>query len=81
MVFLVSIRVDWNRQPVSVHAEDADILRALIHHLRQQHNVKKRSIVMPDRESGGHLFFLYQACDPRWIASFVEQHQRGDLDG
>jgi hypothetical protein len=26
---------------------------------------------MEDREEGsGHLFFLYQACDPRWIASF-----------
>jgi hypothetical protein len=26
---------------------------------------------MEDREEGpGFLFFLYQACDPRWIAGF-----------
>jgi hypothetical protein len=26
---------------------------------------------MPDRESGGFLFFIYQACNPKWIADFL----------
>ena len=58
MVFSVSIRVDWDRQPVSVHAEDADVLESLIQYLKQQHNLRKRSIVMPDRETGGFLFLV-----------------------
>ena len=68
----VKIWVDWDRQPVSVHSESSEHLEALILHLRQQHNVRKRSLVMPDREQGGFLFFLYQTCDPRWIAAFLD---------
>ena len=68
----VKIWVDWDRQPVSVHSESREDLEALILHLRQQHNVRKRSLVMPDREQGGFLFFLYQTCDPRWIAAFLD---------
>ena len=68
----VKIWVDWDRQPVSVHSESSEHLEALILHLRQQHNVRKRSLVMPDREEGGFLFFLYQPCDPRWIAAFLD---------
>ena len=68
----VKLWVDWDRQPVSVHSESSEDLEALILHLRQQHNVRKRSLVMPDREQGGFLFFLYQSCDPRWIAAFLD---------
>ena len=65
--------VDWDRQPVSVHGEDRDELEALILHLKSQHNLRKRSLVMEDRENGGFLFFLYQSCDPRWIAAFLSE--------
>lgn len=74
------LRVDWERQPVSVHSEDAALLERLILFLRNQHNVRKRSIVMPDREEGGHLFFIYQICDPRWIVAFLDS-ERGDPFG
>ncbi|MAK84232.1 MAG: hypothetical protein VXZ04_00945 [Candidatus Thermoplasmatota archaeon] len=67
------IWVDWDRQPVSVHGEDQASLEALIQYLKQQHNVRKRSLVMPDRENGGFVFFLYQSCDPRWIANHLNQ--------
>ena len=60
MVFQVSLWVDWDRQPVSVHAAETEILEQLILHLRNRHNVRKRSIVMPDRENDGYLFFIYQ---------------------
>lgn len=67
----MALRVNWDRTPVSVHHESKAILEALILHLRNKHAVRKRSIVMQDRENeSGFLFFLYQACDPRWIASF-----------
>lgn len=76
----MSIRVDWDRQPVSVHSDNAAVLERLILFLRNQHNVKKRSLVMPDREEGGYLFFIYQVCDPRWIGAFLE-NESGDVDG
>ncbi len=78
MVFQVSLWVDWDRQPVSIHAAETEILEQLILHLRNRHNVRKRSIVMPDRENDGYLFFIYQVCDPRWIASFLENHEGAD---
>jgi len=67
----VAVWVDWDRQPVSVHGDESAELEALILFLKSQHNLRKRSLVMPDRETGGYLFFLYQACDPRWIAQFL----------
>ena len=64
--------VDWNRTPVSVHGPNMNQLELLILHLRNNHNVRRRSLVMPDREQGGFLFFLYQACNPLWIAEFID---------
>ena len=64
--------VDWNRTPVSVHGPSKNQLELLILHLRNNHNVRRRSLVMPDREQGGFLFFLYQACNPLWIAEFID---------
>ena len=64
--------VDWNRTPVSVHGPNKNQLELLILHLRNNHNVRRRSLVMPDREQGGFLFFLYQACNPLWIAEFID---------
>ena len=73
MVFALPIWVDWDRQPVCVHGDEQAPLEDLILYLRQQHNVRKRSLVMPDRENGGFVFFLYQSCDPRWIAEFLQR--------
>ena len=73
MVFALPIWVDWDRQPVSVHGDEQAPLEDLTLYLRQQHNVRKRSLVMPDRENGGFVFFLYQSCDPRWIAEFLHR--------
>lgn len=67
------IWVDWNRTPVSVHGSVQEQLERLILHLRNTHNLRRRSLVMADREHGGYLFFIYQACNPLWIAEFVEQ--------
>ena len=72
-VFSVPIWVDWNRTPVSVHDSEQESLELLILHLRNTYNVRRRSLVMPDRERGGFLFFIYQACNPLWIADFVDR--------
>ncbi|MDG1539483.1 MAG: hypothetical protein P8Q40_06105 [Candidatus Poseidonia sp.] len=72
------VRVKWDRMPVSVHSEDREELESLILHLKHQHNVRKRSLVMDDREEGGYLFFLYQICDPRWIANYLNNQNGSD---
>ncbi|MAH29659.1 MAG: hypothetical protein CL959_03155 [Euryarchaeota archaeon] len=69
------IWVDWNRTPVSVHGPDQTALEQLILHLRNTHNVRRRSLVMQDRENGGFLFFIYQACNPIWIAEYLQNSE------
>ena len=68
----MSVRVNWDRTPVSVHHDQGDVLEALILHLRNKFGVRKRSLVMKDRDEGGYLFFIYQPCNPRWILEFEE---------
>ncbi len=67
----MSVRVDWNRNPVSVHSEDKEELELLVNFLKSKYSIRKRSLVMEDREEGGFLFFLYQPCDPRWVLEFI----------
>jgi len=69
----VPVRVNWDRTPVSVHHDSKNVLESLISHLRNVHGIRKRSLVMADREEGGFLFFLYQPCNPRWILEFNPQ--------
>ncbi|MBA4695500.1 MAG: hypothetical protein DWC06_01520 [Candidatus Poseidoniales archaeon] len=67
----MAIRVAWDRTPVSVHG-GKDELSSLIQHLREKHNFRKHSIIMPDRENDEEaVFFLYAPCDPRWIAEVL----------
>ncbi len=74
-VLFVAVRVYWKRTPVSVHHPNRDVLESLILHLRNNHGIRKRSIVMPDIDEGGFLFFIYQPCDPRWIMAWQESYQ------
>jgi len=71
----VPIWVDWKRTPVSVHGPEQDELEQLILHLRNTHNVRRRSLVMQDRENGGFLFFIYQSCNPLWIAEYLQKEE------
>ncbi|MEK9730212.1 MAG: hypothetical protein VW230_00480 [Candidatus Poseidoniales archaeon] len=69
----MAVRVDWDRQPVSIHANDSDELEQLIQFLRSKYNCRKHSVIMRDREHGeGYLFFVYQNIDPRWIVAFQQ---------
>ena len=67
----MTVRVDWDRTPVSVHHAQKEVLESLILHLRNKHGIRKRSLVMEDREDGGFLFFMYQPCNPNWILEFT----------
>ena len=67
------IRVDWTQDPVSLHAESAEVLNQLFAVLREQHGLKKRSIPMPDHENGGFVAFLYAPIDPRVLATAIEE--------
>ena len=61
------MRVDWERTPVSIHGS-RDELTTLLNHLRDNHSIRKHSLIMPDRESEEEaVLFLYQPCDPQWI--------------
>ena len=61
------LMVAWDRTPVSVHASKDELTR-LIQHLRNNHNFRKHSKIMPDRENEEEaVVFLYAPSDPRWF--------------
>lgn len=66
----MAVKVNWDRNPVSVHSVDSEPLNHCINYLRNRHGIRKHSVVMPDRIEGGYIFFLYEACDPKWFAEF-----------
>ena len=53
------------------NVDKKEVLESLILHLRNKHGIRKRSLVMEDREDGGYLFFMYQPCNPNWIIEFT----------
>lgn len=66
----MTVKVNWDRNPVSVHSENSEELNLCINFLRNKHGIRKHSVVMPDRVEGGYVFFLYAPCDPKWIIEF-----------
>ncbi|MDA0877666.1 MAG: hypothetical protein O3B05_02215 [archaeon] len=66
-----AVQVSWDNDPVSLHAQEAEVLNRLFALLRERLDVRKRSIPMPDRERGGFIAFLYQPVDPRRLAELI----------
>mgnify|MGYP004200886105 FL=1 len=61
------MRIAWDRTPISVHGPKSQ-LQELLNRLRNKYQVRKHSIIMPDRDSEDEaVFFLYQPCDPVWF--------------
>ena len=58
------VRIDWNRQPVSIHSEDRQELEELIQFLKAKHSIRKRSIIMQDRENSGIFYFYLPTMRP-----------------
>ncbi len=66
-----AVRVSWDHDPVSLHANDEALLNRLFAILKERHDIKRRSIPMPDRENGGWIAFLYQPVHPRDLATAI----------
>ena len=58
----MSIQIDWARNPISVKSQDLERLSIFLNFLKSN-GVKKHSILMPDRETSGHIFFIYENID------------------
>ena len=55
----MAISVDWVRIPINVRSEKLEELKKLLEYLNKK-GLKKHSIIMPDREEGGFIFFIYE---------------------
>jgi len=74
---MVKVLINWDRTPVSIHHPNKSVIDSCLRHLRINHMVTKRSISMPDRNSGGFLAFIYQVFDPQWIITWDEKRLSG----
>jgi len=66
------IHVDWGRNPISIKSLNKDELNDLLVFLREN-GLKKHSIIMPDRESGGFLFFVYGKLEESFIEKWKSE--------
>ena len=62
----MSIDVDWGRNPISIKSSNKEDLVNLLAFLKEK-GLKKHSIIMSDRVSGGFLFFVYGKLDKNVI--------------
>ncbi len=62
----MTISVDWGRNPISIKSSNKENLTSLLAFLKKN-GLKKHSIVMSDRESGGFLFFVYGKLEESMI--------------
>ena len=68
----MQVSIDWEANPINVWHIDKTILDELLKHLHF-HGLLKHSIVMPDRDRGGFLFFVYETVDPNLILEWEER--------
>lgn len=66
------IQVDWTRIPISVESNDKSELNDLLNYLKKK-GLRKHSIIMPNRESEGHLFFIYDNINKQDIDAWKEE--------
>ena len=70
----MSIHIDWARNPIIAKSQDEEKLSEFLIFLNKS-GVKKHSIVMQDRESGGFILFLYQKIDEEIIDKWNEVNE------
>ena len=62
----MSIQIDWARNPISVKSQVRSELDDFLNFLNEL-GVRKHSIIMSDRETKGHILFIYQKLDEEII--------------
>ena len=62
----MSIQIDWARNPISVKSQVRSELDDFLNFLNEL-GIRKHSIIMPDRETKGHILFIYQKVDEEII--------------
>ena len=62
----MSIQIDWARDPISVKSQVKLDLEVFLNFLNEL-GIRKHSIIMSDRETKGHILFIYQKVDEEII--------------
>jgi len=68
----MSIDVDWGRIPISIRSENNTELTQFLNYLKKK-GLKKHSIIMPDREHGGFIFFNYEKMEKNILEKWIKE--------
>ena len=66
------IDVDWGRIPISIRSEVNSELSQFLNYLKKK-GLKKHSIIMPDREQGGFIFFIYEKIEENTLEKWNKE--------
>jgi hypothetical protein len=66
------IDVDWGRIPISIRSEVNSELSQFLNYLKKD-GLKKHSIIMPDREHGGYIFFIYEKIEENTLEKWNKE--------
>ncbi len=66
------INVDWGRIPISIRSDNNSELVKFLKNLNKN-GLKKHSIIMPDRENGGFIFFIYEHMEESILKKWIEK--------
>ena len=65
------IDVDWDRIPISIRSGSNTELSEFLNYLKKK-GLKKHSIIMPDREHGGSIFFIYEKLEQNILEKWIK---------
>ena len=66
------IQVDWGTVPISIKCPIKDELIQFLSFLNNN-GLKKHSIIMPDRESGGFTFLIYESIRKEIVENYIKE--------
>jgi len=66
------IQVDWGTVPISIKCTVKDDLINFLSYLNKK-GLKKHSIIMPNRESGGFTFLIYENIRKDIVENYIKE--------
>ena len=66
----MSIEVNLDSKSPHIWSDSSTKLEEVLHHLRDEHGMKRHSIIMKDVERGGFLFFIYEKIKQEWLSEW-----------